>query len=164
MNSNDKFKTILEPYFGKLCRIKNAFTYESGLYFYAFDGEKEKKISDALVDDVIGNRKYWNSILEELNIESSNAVIFGITVSDEEWYDYEDTQEEPELVTKALKKGLSGLIKIASTPGPLFYDRVNGNCYFFPDGSPSSLSEDGTTKRTLEKLKIKALNDQPWFT
>jgi hypothetical protein len=134
---------VLKPYFGKRCVIKNANTYESGLYFYAFDAEKDlpllKKVKEIMSDAP--------DYLEDA--EPENIVIFGFAME-------ADFRAEMPAKDKKLfaKKGLISLAGELAYPSPLVYDKSNGRAYFFPDGSPSLLSKDGEKQITVDKLKI----------
>jgi predicted DNA-binding WGR domain protein len=147
-NQLNNWKEFLKRYYGKRCVIKNVITYEAGLYFYAFDADKEKKVCEEIFEQTVGS---W-SVVKELKLKPENIVMFGATLAD-------DLDEEPDSdeVHKIFhKKGLLGLMRDmgSSCPGPLFYDRTDGSVYFFPDGTPSALSKDGEKKQTLDKLKI----------
>lgn len=134
---------VLEPYYGKRCLIKSAYTYESGLRFYAFDADKDKALLKAVTDIMSDAPDY----LED--VEPENMVIFGFATE----ADFEDEMPEKDRKIFA-KKGLIGLARELAYPSPLVYDKSNGRAYFFPDGSPSPLSKDGEKQITVDKLKI----------
>lgn len=141
---------ILKPYYGRRCLIKSAYTYESGLYFYAFDAEKDKTLLKAVMEAMSDATDY----LED--IDPKNVVIFGFATE----ADFEDEMPEKERKIFA-KKGLTGLALKSAYPSPLVYDKSNGHAYFFPDGSPYPLSKDGEKMITVDKLKISVVN---WTT
>jgi hypothetical protein len=139
-----EWRDVLKPYFGKRCCIKGACSYESGLYFYAFDAQTDKALLKAVLDTVSDAPEY----LEEVDAE--DVVIFGFATE----ADFDDEMPAKDRKIFA-KKGLVGLARELAYPSPLVYDRSTGNAYFFPDGSPSTLSKDGEKKITLDKLKIR---------
>jgi hypothetical protein len=142
--SNKKdWHEVLKPYFSKRCVIKNAYTYESGLYFYAFDSVKDKELLKVVKEYMSDSPDY----LED--VDPDNVVIFGFATEAD--FNEEISEKNKKIIAK---KGLIGLAKTLAYPSPLLYDKSNGNAYFFPDGSPSPLSKDGEKKITIDKLKI----------
>lgn len=139
---------LLMPYYGKRCVIKGAFTYESGLYFYAFDATTDKEMEKAVRETMSDAPDY----LEDVDPE--NVVIFGFAMEAD--FEKEMPAKDRKIFTR---KGLIGLARELAYPSPLVYDKSNGNAYFFPDGSPSCLSRDGEKNITLEKLKINVVED-----
>jgi hypothetical protein len=160
------FQTLLKKYYGNRCVVKGAFTYETGLYFYAFDATKEEKACKKIFEMLYSPRRispaeWWREVFEYLQREEKpdpeNIVLFGVTAHGDD--DEEEKEEEGELIRK---KGILGLVtKLGvSSPGPLVYDRTTGNTFFFPDGTPYTLAKSTETslpkgQMPLQKLKIR---------
>jgi hypothetical protein len=147
-SSEPNWHDLLKPYYGKRCVIRGAFTYELGLYFYAFDATTDKDLLKMVKETMSDAPDY----LEDVDAE--NVVIFGFAMEAD--FKKEMPAKDQKIFTK---KGLIGLARELAYPSPLVYDKSNGHAYFFPDGSPSSLSRDGEKQITLDKLKISVVED-----